>query len=153
RGGAQVRRIDPRRAGRVVAGLALFAAVLPGPASAQQATDYDIASGHFFSQTGGGTGKGYAVTDADGIGFWSAFQQLGGVDVVGYPVSQRFMHGGFVTQAMQKAVFQWRPESKSVAFVNVFDDLGAAGKDDFLLNARQTPKATPFDDAGRPFDQ
>ena len=147
-----MRRIDLRLARRAAAGLALFAAVLPGPAGAQQAADFDVPGGHFFTQTGAG-GKGYAVTDADGVGFWTAFQQLGGVDVVGYPVSQRFMYGGFVTQAMQKAVFQWRPESKSVAFVNVFDDLSGAGKDDFLLNARQTPKATPFDDAGRPFDQ
>jgi hypothetical protein len=55
---------------------------------------------------------------------------------------------------MQKAVFQWRPESKSVAFVNVFDDLGAAGKDQFLLEVRQTPKAQPFpEDAGKPFDE
>src|SRR5581483_8192452 len=32
-------------------------------------------------------------------------------------------------------------------------DLAAAGKDEFLLSARQTPKATPFDDGGRPFEQ
>src|SRR5579884_637911 len=147
-----MRRIDLRLARRAAAGLALFAAVLPGPAGAQQAADFDVPGGHFFTQTGAG-GKGYAVTDADGVGFWTAFQSLGGVDVVGYPVSQRFVHGGFVTQAMQKAVFQWRPETKSVAFVNVFDDLAAAGKDEFLLSARQTPEATPFDGGGRPFEQ
>jgi hypothetical protein len=148
-----VRRIDARRAGRVVAGLALFAAVLPGRAGAQQGADFDVPGGHFFTQTGGGGGKGYAVTDADGVGFWAAFQQVGGVEGVGYPVSQRFVHGGFVTQAMQKAVFQWRPETKSVAFVNVFDDLAAAGKDGFLASARQTPPAAPFEDGGRPFEE
>jgi hypothetical protein len=132
----------------------MLPAALPGGAGAQQGPDWDISGGHFFTQTGGAAGKGYAVTDADGVGFWSAFQQLGGVEVVGYPVSQRFSHGGFVTQAMQKAVFQWRPDSKSVAFVNVFDDLAGAGKDQFLLDVRQTPKGVPFpSEAGKPFDE
>src|SRR5688500_14867781 len=132
----------------------MLAAIVPTGAGAQQAADWDVPNGHFFTQTGGAAGKGYTVSDADGVEFWKAFQQLGGVDVVGYPVSQRFMHGGFVTQAMQKAVLQWRPESKSVAFVNVFDDLGTAGKDQFLLDVRQTPKATPFPaEAGKPFDE
>jgi hypothetical protein len=133
---------------------ALLPASLPATVGAQSAPDWDVAGGHFYTQTGGGSGKGYAVTDADGVGFWAAFQQVGGVEVVGYPVSQRFTHGGFVTQAMQKAVFQWRPESKSVAFVNVFDDLATAGKDQFLLEVRQTPRAQPFPaEAGKPFDE
>ncbi len=142
---------------RLGLGLGLCAGLLlPGsgvlPSASADAADWDVPGGHFFTQTGGGTGKGYLVADDGAAAFWSAFQSLGGVAVVGYPVSRRFMHGGFVTQAMQKAVFQWRPESKSVAFVNVFDDLSAAGKDDFLLEVRSTPKPAPFpDEAGRPF--
>jgi len=48
------------------------------------APDYDIAGGHFFTQTNGRTDSrsGFAVTDADGVPFWSAFQALGGADVL-----------------------------------------------------------------------
>src|SRR5439155_15404775 len=149
-------RVRSSLAGKL-AGAALVAALLPASLPAAvgaQTPDWDVAGGHFYTQTGGGSGKGYAVTDADGVGFWSAFQQVGGVEVAGYPVSQRFSHGGFVTQAMQKAVLQWRPDSRTVAFVNVFDDLGAAGKDQFLLEVRQTPRAAPFPaEAGQPFEQ
>src|SRR6185437_185321 len=64
------------------------------------ATDYDIASGHFFTQTNGrkDSRSGFAVTDADGVPFWSAFQALGGVDVLGYPVTRRFELDGFTVQ-------------------------------------------------------
>jgi hypothetical protein len=124
------------------------------PSAGAASLDWDVPGGHFFTQAGGGTGRGYVVSDEDGVAFWTAFQTLGGVPVVGYPVSQRFSHRGFVTQAMQKAVFQWRPESGSVAFVNVFDDLSGAGKDDWLLEVRSTPRPAPFpDEAGKPFGE
>ena len=119
------------------------------------AQDFAIPGGHFFRQTGPGDGRGYAVTNADGVPFWSEFNRLGGVRVVGYPMSQRFTWNGFVTQVMQKAVFQWRPDAGQVYFVNVFDQMSVAGKDDWLLNARSTPK--PLDagtfDAGKSWDQ
>src|SRR5206468_9222469 len=46
-------------------------------------------------------------------------------------------------QAFQRVVFQWRPESGTVAFVNVFDRLHALGHDDWLLAVRQTPRHDP----------
>lgn len=108
--------------------------------------DYPLASGWFFKQTNGQGGAGptgYAVTDDGGARFWSTFQQAGGVPVFGYPISRRFVWDGFVVQAFQKAIFQWRPEERRVAYVNVLDLLSAAGKDDWLLAFRQTPR--PFD--------
>ena len=113
------------------------------PSAAAAAADFRIPNGHFFSQTGG-----FTVTNDRGVAFWDAFVRLGGVPAVGYPVSRRFEHGGFVTQVMQKAVFQWRPESGEVFFVNVFDDLAAAGRNDWLLAVRSTPRPLPpdFDD-------
>lgn len=134
---------------RTFALLALLSALLPQAALAAPA-DWAIPGGRFFTQTGGPSGqRGYAVTDADGVRFWEAFQTLGGVQAVGYPVSSRFVHGGFVTQAMQKAVFQWRPETGSVSLVNVFDDLARADRNDWLLSARSTPRPLPPEfDAG-----
>ncbi|HEX2987371.1 MAG TPA: hypothetical protein VHS06_04290, partial [Chloroflexota bacterium] len=106
--------------------------------------DYDIANGHFFTQTNGqplGTSTaGYSITNDAGIPFWDEFQKLGGAQVLGYPVSKRFQYDGYVTQAMQKVVFQWRPDYKEVWFLNTFDALQDKGKNDWLLNYRQTPK-------------
>ncbi len=72
---------------------------------------------------------------------------------MGYPISRRFQWDGFITQVMQKAVFQWRPESGSVAFVNVFHDLSRLGYDDELEDLL-VPRPDSFtDEAGLEFGQ
>ncbi|HEV8638131.1 MAG TPA: endo-1,3-alpha-glucanase family glycosylhydrolase [Chloroflexota bacterium] len=101
--------------------------------------------GRFFNETGGGRG-GYAVTDRDGIGFWSAFQALGGVDALGFPTSQRYEQGGFLYQAMQGAVLQWRPELGRAVLANTFEWFTEAGRDDWLLESAGIPK--PIRDDG-----
>lgn len=134
---------------QMLALVALLATLLPAPAAAP--ADWDVPGGHFFTQTGGGSGKGYLVSDADGVRFWSEFQRLGGVAAVGYPVSQRFSWDGFTVQVFQRLIFQWRPECGCVAFVNVFDRLHELGKDDWLLTVRQTPRPARWNDAGQPW--
>ncbi|MBI2953539.1 MAG: PQQ-dependent sugar dehydrogenase [Chloroflexi bacterium] len=121
--------------------------------SVAQPQDFDIPNGHFFTQTGGDGEKGFAVTDDEGIPFWTEFQRLGGVQAIGFPVSQRFIWDGLVSQAFQRVIFQWQPENGAVAFVNTFDLMSSAGLDDFLLSVRQVPKPLAFDEAGKPFDQ
>jgi methionine-rich copper-binding protein CopC len=141
----------------VLATFALVATILgPGMMRAQTANDFPIPNGWFYSQTNGQNGGGqlgYSVTNNDGVPFWTAFQRFGGVPQVGYPVSHRFLWNGFVVQAFQKVVFQYRPDQGgAVVFVNVLDELSAAGRDDWLLQNRQVPK--PFDwsgDQGLPF--
>ncbi len=109
--------------------------------------DYDIASGHFFTQTNGnGSAAGFSVTDEGGIPFWTSFKAFGGTDVLGYPVTRRFEMDGFVVQAFQKSVLQWRPEQKSFAFLNTFDVMHDRGLDSWLSAYRQTPP--PLDTAG-----
>src|SRR5581483_3327784 len=97
--------------------------------------DFDVVNGYYFTQTGGSPSydQGYSITNADGIPLWNEFQRLGGVQALGYPVSRRFTWDGFVVQATQKAVLQWRPDLGRAVFVNVFDELSRAGKDDWLL--------------------
>ena len=115
--------------------------------------DYDIPSGHFFTQTSSG-GKGYSVVDDDAARFWSEFQRLGGVQAVGSPVSRRFLWSGFVSQVMQRVVFQWRPDVGQVYFVNVFDLFTQAGQDGSLEVTRQVPRPLPADfDGGKDFAQ
>ncbi len=126
---------------------------MPNPAlEAAAAADYAIPNGHFYTQTGGGAGKGYGVVDDSAAAFWSEFQRLGGVEALGFPVSRRFMWNGFVSQAMQRVVFQWRPDTKQVAFVNVFDLMTESGRDDWLLAVRQVPRPLPATfDSGKPW--
>jgi hypothetical protein len=138
--------------------LAVLFAVRAGPTDADP-LDFDLpdGSGHFYRQANGQSGAGeagFALTNADGIPFWDEYQRLGGPQALGYPVSRRFAWDGFTVQALQKAVFQWRPETRTVAFVNVLDRLHELGKDDWLGTARQTPP--PFDwaaDRGRGWDE
>jgi hypothetical protein len=132
--------------------LALIVAGTPVPAFAiAPALDWAIPHGHHFTQTNGFPGgmspTGYSIVDDSQANFWSSFQAQGGVSRLGYPSSQRFMWGGFVTQITQKAVLQWRPDRKSVEFINVFDDLGQRAKNDWLLSVRSVPApvAATFD--------
>ncbi|TAK24915.1 MAG: hypothetical protein EPO26_04585 [Chloroflexota bacterium] len=127
--------------------LLLVVCVLLGTLVTPASVDAAVA-GKVFSETGG-----YSVTNDNDVRFWESFRDLGGEQIVGYPVSRRFDHGGFVTQVMQKAVFQWRPESGQVYFVNVFDDLSVAGKNDWLYSVRSTPRPLdPSFDDGKDWD-
>ncbi|MGB0386154.1 MAG: WD40 repeat domain-containing protein [Ardenticatenaceae bacterium] len=106
----------------------------------------------FFAETGGEEG-GFLVCDDDYARFRAAFEGWG-LQKIGYPISQRYYHDGFVTQAFQKAIMQWRPDGNYVALVNIFDDLHNAGFDDTLLSVRQTPHQLPAGwDGDIPFDE
>jgi hypothetical protein len=103
----------------------------------------------FFTETGG-----FNVCD-DGQARFLSFFRASGLQRIGYPISRRYERDGFVTQAFQKAIMQWRPDNQSVALVNIFDDLHNAGFDQTLLSARQTPLQFPpdWDTPGATFEQ
>lgn len=136
----------------IALGLVLLLGLVPGSdsppvARGQNADDFAVPGGWFYSQANGKAGGGdigFTVTNEAGIPFWDWFGRYGGVATVGYPVSDRFEWNGFVVQAFQKLVFQWRPESNSVAIVNVFDEVSNAGKDDWLLNVRTVPRSNDW---------
>ena len=121
------------------------------------AADFDIPNGHFYGEAngfGGAGGTGYSILDDQSASLWSEFQRLGGIQRVGYPVTNRFMHRGFLTQAFQKMVLQWRPELNASVPVNVLDDMSVRGVDGFIDAFRQVP--APADtgaDAGLPWDK
>ncbi|MGB0388585.1 MAG: PQQ-dependent sugar dehydrogenase [Ardenticatenaceae bacterium] len=94
----------------------------------------------FFTETA--LEGGFSVCDDAEAEFRSAFERWG-LQKVGYPISRRYERDGFVTQAFQKAIMQWRSESNQVVLVNIFDDLHNDGFDDTLLLVRQTPKQLP----------
>jgi hypothetical protein len=118
-----------------------FAVVMAPPVGA--VSDWDVAGGHAFKQAngfGGAGDVGYSVTDDADAAFWSEFQQWGGVDRVGYPITNRFAYRGFLTQAFQKLVLQWRPELGHAVPVNVLDDLDQQGSDAWLSASRAVPR-------------
>ncbi len=136
--------------------LALLVLRLPtNTVEAAPAADFDLSggSGHFYSQASGhGAGYGFSITNSGGIALWSEFQRLGGVDSLGYPSSQRFMMDGFVVQATQKVILQWRPDANppQVYFVNVFDKLHDLGDDVALTQRFAIPPQVPATfDAGK----
>jgi len=125
-------------------GLFLTLAPLPTIASADPALDYGVPGGHFFTQANGTSlgarGGGFAITDSNDVPFWTFFSQSGGVDSLGYPVSQRFLWDGYVCQATQRAILQWNPATHQVQLANIFDYLSQIGKDDWLYSAHLAPK-------------
>jgi hypothetical protein len=139
--------------------IALFLVLLAFPLSPglvmAQDPDYDIPGGHFYTQAngqGGAGGSGYGITDEGGVSFWTQFKSIGGVSRVGYVSSRRFQYKGFTNQGTQKYVLQWQP-GQGLFFLNVFDELSAMGKDDWLATVRAIPKPASFAEAGKPFSQ
>ncbi|HEX2173336.1 MAG TPA: glycosyl hydrolase family 18 protein [Dehalococcoidia bacterium] len=142
----------------IVLGASLSGAAPPRPAAAAPpAADFEVPGGWFYTQANGRQGDakwGYRITDEGGLRFWSEFQRLGGVPAVGYPVSQRFEGSGFILQATQKYIFQWRPDVDQVWFLNIFDLMHDVGLDGWLQTVRQVPPPESTDaDAGLSWDQ
>jgi hypothetical protein len=131
----------------------------PGAQAQANGPDFDLPNGigHFYTQTNAGAGQqyGYRITNEDGVNFWTEFQRLGGVNVLGYPVSRRFTLDGFTVQATQKVILQWRPDIHQVYFINVFDKLHDMGMDGVLQATYQIPPQLDpsFDNGKSGFDQ
>jgi hypothetical protein len=124
----------------------------------QPLLDWGLPGGRFFTQANGqplgASNKGFAVTDAGGIGFWSAYQGYGGPAALGYPISHRFHWRGRLVQLTQRALLQWWPETSEARLANLLDDLHDAGLDDRLQQERLIPRQMPNDtEAGLTFQQ
>ena len=112
----------------------------PGP------KDYPVAGGWFYTEEARGLcihgagpdrNRGYLVLDDDKGAFWTEFRRYGGVDVLGYPVSQPYHYpanndGGYWYQAFERGVLQWRPELGRADMANVFEQFTEQGLDDDL---------------------
>ena len=125
----------------VLAAVLLFGSFISArPVLAQRVVEQAVVGGRYYAQ-----GGGFAVTDVRGQPFYSAFQRLGGVAQLGYPVSRRFFLDGFTCQAMQVGLLQYLPETGQVVLANTFELLSRFGADDWLF-ARGIPR--PIRDDG-----
>src|SRR5918911_2153548 len=94
--------------------LVLLVGLLGAPAAAradETAPDYPVPGGAFFTEAlpGRTDGSGFAVQDGHGVKLWTAFQSLGGVAALGYPVTRRFDWNGAVAQAFEAGVLRIDP--------------------------------------------
>jgi hypothetical protein len=145
-----------RRAGRALpqpprrllaVALALTLALLVAGAADAAEADFAVQNGWFYSQAGGGEERGYALSDDGDVGFWRDYRRLGGARTLGFPASWRYVGSdGFIYQATQAALLQWRPEQERAVLANAFDVMSDAGKDDWLLKAKAIP--APVGDDG-----
>lgn len=94
--------------------------------------DSSIPNGRFYPQAGPGGGAGFSVIDDADAAILSAYKQLGGVDILGYPVSRRYTQAGFTYQAFQRAILQFGSDGKVARLVNVFDYFNALNRDSWL---------------------
>jgi len=128
----------------------LFGRLQPSSAApaASAPSDWQTADGWFYTEVqsapaaSDGVPFGYAVTDRDGIPFWTEFQRLGGVGDLGYPVSQRYTADGATYQAFQRAVLRFDPASGAVAVEPILDQLHQAQLDDRLAAEWGIPALT-----------
>lgn len=108
--------------------------------------DYPVAGGWFYTEeargmcivgAGPNRNRGYLVVDDDRGAFWTEFRRFGGVDVLGYPVSQPYNYppnssGGLWYQAFERGILQWRPELGRAEMANAFEQFTEQGLDDDL---------------------
>jgi hypothetical protein len=111
------------------------------------APDYPIAGGWFYTQeacqwapiTGHGPSRarGYMVIDDAKGNFWTEFRRYGGVEVLGYPVSQPYHYpvgnpSGYWYQAFERGILQYQPDAGRADMANVFEQFTESQLDDKL---------------------
>lgn len=126
------------------------------PAAAQESFDQPIVGGHFYKQAngyGGAGSQGFSVWNGPGAqSFYSRFQQLGGVNAIGFPASRRWEQDGFIYQVTQGALLQYHPVFNQVLLGNTFEILEKAGLN-AVLASRGIPDSIKDDGSGGDFQR
>lgn len=154
---ALIARFVPLLSAAALLGVVAPHTLADAPPASAPALDYALPDGHFFTQANGSplgkSATGFLLADDGGIDFWQGYQRLGGVGLLGYPISGRFEQAGFVAQATQRGILQWQPKTSSVVLTNIFDQLHDAGKDAWLQSTYQVPPPVTLNEKGQTFTQ
>ncbi|MFC2023787.1 endo-1,3-alpha-glucanase family glycosylhydrolase [Chloroflexota bacterium] len=102
-------------------------AVPPGPTPMPAYVDYALEDGWFFTQGSAEVGKGFAVSNKDGVPFWNAYRDAGGPLSIDFPTSHRYRWDGFVLQSFQSGLLAWHPDLGRVQILERFDEALLAG--------------------------
>jgi hypothetical protein len=146
--------------GALALALAAATVILPARFAGAQTVvrDYPVPGGWFFSQESRlpedlPPFRGYTVVDDTEAAFWTEFRRFGGVELLGYPVSRRYRYpapDGFLHQAFQRGILQWRPELGRAELANVFEQFTEQGLDDALeiagIPRPLPPSSLPFEE-------
>jgi len=102
----------------------------------------DIPNGQFFTEAlpDRDDGGGFAVQDGHGAKLWTAFNNAGGLEALGYPTSRRFEFDGNVAQAFQYGVLVWDPDNNR-AEVREQSELPGGNLPVEAIKADQPPRA------------
>jgi hypothetical protein len=128
--------------------LAAWLARLTGRAqsveSPSPATDWAIPNGWFYTELQGGQPngpdvRGYAVSDANGMRFWSEYQRLGGPTYLGYPLSRRFEVDGGTAQLFQRTLLRYDATAERMVVPRLLDRLSREGHDEELSAQANLP--------------
>ncbi len=132
------------------------AAVLAAPAR-QAASDEAIPDGwHYRQASGTADGRGFDLRDlphtpVGPVSFWTHAENMGGVEILGYPASRAFVgRDGCVYQVLQRVTLQ-ACQGHGIRFANTFQILEEAVQDTFLDSVRQIPRGRA--DGARSFDE
>jgi hypothetical protein len=114
------------------------------PPSPVTPTSWALPDGHFFALRAGqpadGQARGYAVTDAAGLPFWSEYQGLGGPHFLGYPRSNRYAgEDGATVQVFQRAALRAESPEAGITVVPLLDWLHQEGYDETLAAEHGIP--------------
>jgi hypothetical protein len=100
--------------------------------------------------------RGYAVSDANGMHFWSEYQRLGGPTYLGYPLSRRYEVDGGTAQVFQRTVLRYDAAADRMVVTRLLDRLSREGRDDELLAHASIPPLDlpmPVDPPAELFDE
>lgn len=115
----------------------------PTVVAATPANDWAIPNGWFYTQVpgqaAGPEARGYAVSDANGMHFWSEYQRLGGTTYLGYPLSRRFEVDDGTAQVFQRTVLRYDSTADRIVVTRLLDRLSREGRDDELLARANVP--------------
>jgi hypothetical protein len=95
--------------------------VVPAPSPTARPPDYAVEGGWYFTQAGPEPGAGFAVTDGEGVPFWTAYFARGGPLGLGYPTSGRYGWRELTVQDFQQGVMVWHPGWNAVVVRLAFD--------------------------------
>jgi hypothetical protein len=130
-----------RRLGAVLGLTLLLGGLFALPPASAQEPESPLLGGRFYTQGSTQTGLGFAVVDDEAAAMFGAYAAYGGPDYLGYPISRRFVSGGYVTQVFQNAVLQALPDG--IRPLSVMDVLSSAGLDGWLATNHLIPPVDP----------
>jgi sortase (surface protein transpeptidase) len=133
-------------ASAIVTVASIPAAALADPMRMDYPVQRTGVTGHFYQIATADTdalASGFSVLDDAAAPLWTEYRRLGGLRVLGYPASDRYVCDGSICQAFQFGLVRWVSARQQAEVLRVFDWLHDLGKDEMLEAEWQVPALAP----------